>query len=224
MHYCGKCGAQVTDESRFCPKCGAPQMNAPSANPGAAGFQAGAQQGSFQQGGFQNPQQRQAPTNPGQAQQQQQAIVRQTSTSQNDIYGEGPVRTDRSIGVYILLSLVTCGIYGFWFIYQLAKDVNQMCSADGKTTAGLGVYLLLCIVTCGIYSYYWMYQIGDRLQRNAPRYGMQFTESGTTILVWCILAVFTCGIGAYVAMYLIMKNANAMAGRYNQLMGYQYIH
>ena len=34
------------------------------------------------------------------------------------------IRTDRSIAIYILLSIVTCGIYSMYFIHSLAKDIN----------------------------------------------------------------------------------------------------
>lgn len=36
------------------------------------------------------------------------------------------IRTDRGLGSYIIFSLLTCGIYSYWFIYKLAEDVNIM--------------------------------------------------------------------------------------------------
>ena len=32
------------------------------------------------------------------------------------------VREDRSLGMYIILSLITCGIYGYYFLYTMAQD------------------------------------------------------------------------------------------------------
>lgn len=125
------------------------------------------------------------------------------------------VDNNRSLVKYILLSLVTCGIYSYFFIYQLAKDVNIICAGDGKETAGLVKFILLSIVTCGIYSLIWMYGIGNRLAENAPRYGLNFTENGTTILMWYIFGILLCGIGPYIAVHIVIKNTNALATAYN---------
>ena len=65
-----------------------------------------------------------------------------------------PVKTDYSLLMYILLSIVTCGIYGLYFTYKMAQDTNQICAGDGDKTAGLGAYILLSLVTCGIYSFW----------------------------------------------------------------------
>ncbi len=62
------------------------------------------------------------------------------------------IPTDRSILVYIILSFVTCGIYGFYFVYAIARDMNTMCVGDGESTPGLAAYIALSIVTCGIYN------------------------------------------------------------------------
>lgn len=125
------------------------------------------------------------------------------------------VDNNRSLVKYILLSIVTCGIYSYFFIYQLAKDVNIICSGDGKETAGLLKFILLSIVTCGIYSWFWMYNIANRLAENAPRYGMSFTENGTTVLMWYIFGAVLCGIGPFIGMNIIIKNTNALATAYN---------
>lgn len=129
------------------------------------------------------------------------------------------IQTDRNIVMYVLLTIVTCGIYGYWFIYQLAQDVNEMCKDDGQKTGGLLAFILLSYITCGLYAYYWYYQLGNRLQANASRYGITVPESGTTILLWCLVGLLVCGIGPLVAMHFIIKNTNAMAIAYNKMNG-----
>ena len=124
------------------------------------------------------------------------------------------IQTDRSITMYIILCIVTCGIYGYYFIYKMAQDVNEMCRDDGQTTGGLAMFILLSIVTCGVYSYYWYYQLANRLQMNAPKFGFNVMDSGLAILVWCLVP-----FGSYVAMHLIMRNTNAMAAAYNRMYG-----
>lgn len=81
-------------------------------------------------------------------------------------------KTNRSIWVYFLLSLVTCGIYGYVFIYNLANDVNDLCEGDGENTSGLLAFILLGCVTCGIYSIIWWYKLANCLQANGRRYNV----------------------------------------------------
>lgn len=130
-------------------------------------------------------------------------------------YAPFRLKTDRSLLMYILLNIVTCGIYSYFFFYALARDVNVACEGDGKHTAGLLKFILLSIVTCGIYSWVWYYSLGNRLAFNAPRYGMNFQENGTTILLWMLFGVLLCGIGPFIAWNIIIKNTNMICGAYN---------
>lgn len=126
-----------------------------------------------------------------------------------------PVETNRSILIYIFLSILTCGIYGYYFIYKLAKDVNQMCSEDGDKVGGLLAYILLSYVTCGFYSYYWLYKIQNRLHGAAYRYGVLVPENGTTVLVWLIFGSLLCGIGSLYGYHIVFKSSNAVGMAYN---------
>ena len=87
------------------------------------------------------------------------------------------IKTDRSLVMYILLTIVTCGIYGYYFIYKLADDLNEMCKDDGEKTGGLIAYILLSIITCNFYQLYWMYKIGNRLYNNGPKFGVKVDEN-----------------------------------------------
>ena len=129
------------------------------------------------------------------------------------------IKTDRSLLMYILLSIVTCGIYSYWFVYTVAQDLNEICKEDGEKTGGLAAFVLLSIVTFGIYSYYWYYKLANRIAANAPKYGISIQENGTTILMWIIFGTLICGIGSYVAMHIIIKNVNALAIAYNEKHG-----
>lgn len=125
------------------------------------------------------------------------------------------LKTDRNLLVVILLSIVTCGIYGLYFTYSLANDVNIACEGDGESTSGLLTYLLLSIVTCGIYAYVWHYMVANRLAANAPRYGMNFQENGTTVIMWILFGSLLCGIGPFIGLHIIIKNTNAICAAYN---------
>jgi hypothetical protein len=120
----------------------------------------------------------------------------------------------RSLAVTIILSIVTFGIYGLYFIYKLAKDMNTICEGDGKKTRGLLFCFFIGLITVGIYNLVWLYALGDRMQDNGLRYGLTIKESGTAILLWDILGAFII-VGPFIALYIIIKNINALGEAYN---------
>lgn len=54
----------------------------------------------------------------------------------------------RSIGLAILFTILTCGIYGLYWMVQLT-DESRMLAGDMDATSG-GMVLLFSIITCGI--------------------------------------------------------------------------
>ena len=128
-------------------------------------------------------------------------------------------KTDRSIWIYILLSLVTCGIYSYYFVYKLAEDVNDICEGDGESTSGIVAFILLGLVTCGIYTIIWWYKLANRLQANGPRYNVPIQENGTTYVMWVLFGALLCGIGPFIALNFVIKNTNKLCTVYNQYNG-----
>lgn len=206
--FCPTCGSPISDDAKFCPVCGSAV--------GAASAAAA-------------PQPQPAPAQAIQPapQPQQQYAGQQQYTGQQQYaqqpapapMGYAPIKTDRGVIGWLLLSIVTCGIYSYYFLYCLARDINVMCQDDGDSTPGLAAFILLSFVTCGFYALYWYYKIGNRLQANAPRYGLMFQENGTTVLMWQIVGALLCGLGTIFAMNIIIKNTNAMATAYNVRLG-----
>jgi heme/copper-type cytochrome/quinol oxidase subunit 2 len=121
---------------------------------------------------------------------------------------------NRNYVLTIILLMVTLGLYGLYWIYKLAKDVNTICNGDGKKTRGLLLFFLFSLITVGIYGYVWYFMLGDRLQENALRYGLSFKEGGGTILLWAVLGSFII-IGPFISLYIVTKNLNALALAYN---------
>ena len=211
--FCPNCGSSLSDDAKFCPVCGSP-IGAASAAPQP--------QPAPQPASQPQPAPQPAPVQVAQPQQyanQQQYTGQYAQQPAAAPMGYGPVKSDRSLIGWLLLSIVTCGIYSYYFLYCLARDINTMCQEDGDSTPGLAAFILLSFLTCGFYAYYWYYKIGNRLQANAPRYGLMFQENGTTILMWQIIGVLLCGLGPIFAMNIIIKNTNAMATVYNTRLG-----
>ncbi|MCC8104020.1 MAG: DUF4234 domain-containing protein [Clostridiales bacterium] len=126
------------------------------------------------------------------------------------------LKQDRSLVLYIVFAILTCGIYSLYFIHSVAADLNVICREDGGTTKGLLGYIGLSIVSCGVYSSYWGASLVDRMAFNAPRYGVTVEESGTTYILWNFPGVLLCFVGPFIALHIIIKNMNKLARAYNE--------
>lgn len=112
--------------------------------------------------------------------------------------GHAPTR--RNLGVCILLSIVTCGIYGIVWLIQMADELNAA-AGEVNGTSGVTVFLL-SLVTCGIYGFYWYYKAGDLVDRAS---GLQDRNRG---ILYLLLAIFGLSI---VSMALIQDELNKLA-------------
>lgn len=101
----------------------------------------------------------------------------------------------REIAVAIILSIITCGIYGIYWFIQLNDEINSL-NGDANDTTG-GMAFLFSLITCGIYSYYWMYKMGDKLDCIAQKRGLPSSSRG---IVYLVLAIFGLGIVSYALM------------------------
>ena len=108
--------------------------------------------------------------------------------------GGRPVVKERGIVVAIILSIVTCGIYGIYWFIMLTEEANTV-SGDHKTSGGMA--FLFTILTCGIYGIYWYYKQGKKLYDAGQKYGMNISDNS---VVYLLLGIFGLGIISYCMM------------------------
>lgn len=90
---------------------------------------------------------------------------------------------ERNIVMCIVLSLVTCGIYGLYWFICMTDDANTVSGAEGPS--GI-VAILLTLVTCNIYQLYWGYKQGEKLDTAKQNRGMEASDSKILYLVLCL--------------------------------------
>lgn len=91
---------------------------------------------------------------------------------------------ERNIALCIVLSIVTCGIYGIYWFICLSNDTNTAANVDG--TSG-GVAFLLSIITCNIYGLYWAYKQGEKIDIAKVNRGIPSNNSGILYLILCLI-------------------------------------
>ena len=185
---CKKCGTQVDDRAKFCPVCGEPMYSEnfggepPKApNPPRPDYNGQNAGSGYQYGGGQYGGQR--PT--------------------GGRY-RAPI-TSRSIPMAIVLSIITCGIYGIYWLYCLVNDLNTASGRENDTSGGM--VILFSIITCGIYSLVWNYSAGAKVG-DIQEFDGRPRDSYLGVL-YLLLSLFGFSI---VNMALIQNELNKVAG------------
>ncbi len=100
---------------------------------------------------------------------------------------------ERSIPLYIILTIITCGLFGIYWLIVMADDMNALAN-DGDNTSGALVFLLT-LITCGIYGWFWVYKQGQRIDR------LNGAQANTGI-IYIILNV----VGLSIVTYALIQN------------------
>ncbi len=101
---------------------------------------------------------------------------------------------ERNIVTCIILTIVTCGIYGIVWFVGLTDDAAR---ANNNPNFSGGKALLLTLVTCGIYSIYWYYKMGKELFNAKVSRNIMTSDQSVLYLV---LGLFGFGIVNYCLM------------------------
>ena len=97
----------------------------------------------------------------------------------------------REVGLAILWSFLTCGIYGLYWFIKLTDDVAYLSDDDSMT--GIKA-LIFTLITCGIYFIYWNYKIGQMTYQAQERAGVPGKDNS---VIYLVLSLFGLGIITY---------------------------
>lgn len=98
---------------------------------------------------------------------------------------------ERNIVTAIILSIITCGIYGIYWFIVLTDDAAKV-NEDPNFT-GVKAFLFT-IITCGIYGIYWYYKMGKEMYEANQKKGIAASDNS---LLYVILGIFGLGIIDY---------------------------
>ena len=117
-------------------------------------------------------------------------------------YTGAPVITKREIVVAIILTIITCGIYGIYWFIVMTDDANKV---SGNTAPSGGTAFLFTLLTCGIYSIYWNYKMGQKMSQAGKMHGKDISDNA---VLYLILSIFGFSIISYC---LIQSDLNKFA-------------
>ena len=124
--------------------------------------------------------------------------------------------TNRGLVKFILLNMITFGIYGIVVLSAISTDINEIASRyDGKkTTHYCLMAFLFSWLTLGIAPFVWFHKLSNRIGMELARRGIAYSFSAGSFWGWNILGSFIV-VGPLVYTHKLLKAMNLLCGHYN---------
>jgi ABC-type bacteriocin/lantibiotic exporter with double-glycine peptidase domain len=85
----------------------------------------------------------------------------------------GGGRYNASIALYLILTIVTLGLFNLYWNYRQMQACNELLERPEFSWL---LWILLCLVTFGLYHFYYQYKMGAVINEIQDRYDLPFTE------------------------------------------------
>lgn len=128
----------------------------------------------------------------------------------------GQLKTNRSLLKYILLSIITFGIYSIVFMSSISSDVNVVCSRyDGKKTMHYCLlFFLVGPLTLGIAYWVWSHKIANRIGEELKRRNTGYSFSAADYWLWNVLGSIIV-VGPFIYLHKLATAMNTLNAHYN---------
>lgn len=128
----------------------------------------------------------------------------------------GQLKTNRSLLKFILLSMVTLGIYGIVVMTSISTDVNIVASRyDGKKTMHFCLLtFLIAPVTAGIAIFVWYHKLSARIGNELQRRGISYSIGPSDYWLWGVLGCLIV-VGPFIYCYKLFYAMNLLCENYN---------
>lgn len=126
------------------------------------------------------------------------------------------LKMNRSLVKFILLSLITFGIYGIVVLSGISSDINTIASRyDGKKTVHYCLmYFVFSWLTLGIYPFIWYHSLSKRIGNELKRRNIPYSFGAGSFWGWNVLGAFIV-VGPLVYSYKLLKSMNLLCADYN---------
>ncbi|MBQ7133659.1 MAG: DUF4234 domain-containing protein [Ruminococcus sp.] len=127
------------------------------------------------------------------------------------------LKTNRGLLKFILLSLITFGIYGIVVMTSISTDINLIASRyDGKKTMHYCLLIFLITpITLGIASIVWCHKISARIGAELTRRGIDYSFGASSYWLWGVLGSMIV-VGPFVYYHKFFKSMNLLSADYNE--------
>ncbi len=123
--------------------------------------------------------------------------------------------TNRGLLKFLLLSLITFGIYGLVVMTHISMEIDTIASPrDHKNTMNyLLVFFFLGPITLGIYTLIWNHQLSNRIGDELKARNLGYEFDAGTFWGWAFLGSLIL-IGPFVFLHKLLKSMNLINESY----------
>ena len=127
-----------------------------------------------------------------------------------------PLNTNKGLVKYILLNLITFGIYGLVVMSSVSSDINTIASRyDGKKTMHFCLLtFIFSWLTCGIAVFVWYHKISARIGKELIRRGISYNFGADTYWLWSVLGSLIV-VGPFIYLHKLFTAMNLLSSDYN---------
>ena len=135
---------------------------------------------------------------------------------QGSIAPVGQLNANRSLLKFILLSLVTLGIYSLIYYSGISSDINTIASRyDGKRTMHYCLlFFIVGPITLGIGTIVWNHKLSNRIGNELTRRGIPYSFSASDFWLWNVLGALIL-VGPFIYLHKLSTAMNMLAQHYN---------
>ncbi|MBQ0123181.1 MAG: DUF4234 domain-containing protein [Bacteroidales bacterium] len=110
---------------------------------------------------------------------------------------------------YILLSLITFGIYSLVVMSHISEEINMEASPrDGKHTMHfLLIYFIFSWLTLGIAPLVWYHRLSNRIGEELTARNIDFNFGASDFWLWNILGSLII-VGPFIYLHRLLKSMN----------------
>ncbi len=118
---------------------------------------------------------------------------------------------------FVLLSIITLGIYGIVVLSNISQEINQVASSrDGKHTMHYClIFFIFSWLTLGIAPLVWYHRICNRIGNELAARSLPYSIGAGTYWGWAILGSLIV-VGPFVFLYKFLKAMNILNEDYNR--------
>ena len=126
------------------------------------------------------------------------------------------LKTNRGMIKFILLSLITFGIYALVFYSKVSTDINLIASRyDGKKTMHFCLLaFIITPITFGIGAIVWYHRISARIGNELARRGIAYSFGAGSFWGWEVLGTLIF-VGPFIYLHKLCKAMNLLCEDFN---------
>lgn len=124
--------------------------------------------------------------------------------------------TNRGLAKWILLGIITIGIYPLVIKTRIGKELNRVAAIDGKNTMHYClIFFLLGPLTLGIMALIWFHLLSERIGNELRRRQIAYSFSAGTFWGWGFFGSLLLGIGPLIYIHKLCRASNMLNIDYN---------